>query len=242
MNRIDLHNHLLFGIDDGATDAAESLALARALVQAGYSDVVTTPHAKPNMDPDRGLVAQRLVEVQALLDREGVALRLHLGAENHLTPEMIARSEAGDARPLAKGPWVLVELPFATIVPRLRETLFRLQLKGLKPVIAHPERCAQFVGRLDEARSLGDAGVHFQVEVGSLSGLYGGPAKKTAIAMLDEGLIHLAGTDAHHLRATQEILGAGMKALAKHLGPSGVERITEENPARVLRGEKALAL
>jgi protein-tyrosine phosphatase len=240
MGRTDLHNHLLWGVDDGAIDAAESLALGRELVAAGYTDVAVTPHAKPDLDPDRALVRARRAEVQALFEREGIALRLHDGCENHLTPEFLARVGGPDARTLAESPYVLVELPFASPVPGLRELLFQIMLKGKRPLLAHPERVAQFVGRLDAAQEAFDAGAHFQIEIGSLAGIYGAPAKRTAQAMLDGGLVTIAATDAHHPRTGHEILTAGMKALGKAVGPTRLALLTEENPARVLRGTTLL--
>jgi protein-tyrosine phosphatase len=237
MGRVDLHNHILFGVDDGAVDAAESLAMAASLVKAGYTDVVTTPHAKPGMDPDEGLVDARRAELQALLDASRVPLRLHAGCENHLTPEFVARVERGHPRGLAGSRYVLIELPFATAVPGLREMVFKLMLHKVRPVFAHPERCAQFVGRVSAAQEMVDAGAALQVEVGSLAGIYGGQAKKYVEALMDEGLVALAATDSHHAKSTQEIVTTGLKAMTKALGASKVQLLTEENPARVLRGE-----
>jgi protein-tyrosine phosphatase len=240
MGRVDLHNHILYGLDDGATDVAESMALARELVAAGFTDVAATPHSKPGMDPSSDTVATRRQELQDRFDREGIPLRLHAGCENHLTPEFLARVEAKEPRALGNGPYVLVELPFASPVSGLREHLFRIMLRGLRPILAHPERCAQFVGRMSAAQEAFDAGAQFQIEIGSLGGIYGGPARKTAQAMLDAGLVALAATDAHHLRSTQEILGSGLKAFSKALGTTRLQLLTEENPARVLRGEPLL--
>lgn len=241
MGRVDLHNHLLFELDDGADDAAESLAMARALVEAGFTDVVTTPHSKPDLDPPEVLADSRRAALQAMLDEEGIALRLHPGCENHLTPELLARAARGNARPLGSSRYVLVELPFATPVPNLRDHLFRLMLQGLRPVLAHPERCAQFVDRLDAAREMADAGAHFQIEIGSLAGIYGGPARRTARAMLEAGLVSVAASDVHHLRSAREILGRGLSAMEQELGADEVARLTEENPGRVLRNEELVS-
>ena len=236
MGRIDLHNHLLPALDDGATDVAEALAIARALVAAGYTDVATTPHAKPDLSPSPELAASRRAELQQLLDDEQLALRLHPGCENHVTPEFVARVEAGEPRPLGSGPYVLVELPFASPVPGFRELVFRLLLLGIRPLVAHPERCAQFTLRLEAAREVVDAGAFLQIEIGSLAGMYGGPAKKCVQALLAEDLVAVAATDVHHLKSGREILGPGLKVLEKALGPTRLQLLTEENPARVLTG------
>jgi protein-tyrosine phosphatase len=241
MGRVDLHNHILFGVDDGAIDADEAVAMAQALVQAGYTDVVTTPHCKPDMDPAESLVDARRAELQALLDARRIPLRLHAGCENHLTPSFVERVERGHPRSLAGSPYVLIELPFASAVPGLRELLFRLQLHKIRPVLAHPERCAQFVGRIDAALEVVDAGASLQIEVGSLAGIYGSAARKYVEALMDEGLVALASTDMHHPKSGQEIVTTGLKSMTKALGTSKVQLLTEENPARVLRGEPLAA-
>lgn len=241
MGRIDLHNHMLFGVDDGATDVNESLAMAEALVKAGYTDVVTTPHCKPDMDPSTELVDARRTELQRILDQKKIPLRLHAGRENHLTPDYMSRVESGQPQSLAGSKYVLIELPFASTVPGLRDLLFKLMLHKIRPVMAHPERCAQFLNRIDAALEVVDAGALLQVEVGSLAGIYGGPAKKYVEALMDEGLVAIAATDAHHPKSTQEIVTSGLKAMTKALGPSKVQLLTEENPAHVLRGEPVSA-
>jgi protein-tyrosine phosphatase len=243
MGRVDLHNHILFGVDDGANDVTESIALARELVAAGYSDVATTPHSKPpDMDPPDDLITRRRTALQAVFDQTAIPLKLHPGRENHLTPQYIASVENGESRPLGNGPYILLELPFSTIVPGFRDILFKLMLKRVRPILAHPERCAQFVDRPDAAREAFDAGALFQIEVGSLANLYGGSARKCAQQLLDESMVTVAATDTHHLKSTQAILGHGLKALDKAIGPTKLQLLTEENPGRVLRGEQVLPL
>ncbi len=236
MGRVDLHNHLLFGLDDGATDAGESLALAEALVEAGFTDVVTTPHSKPEMSPDGARCAERLGEVQRMLDERQVALKLHAGREHLLTPEFLARVEAGEATRLAGGPYVLVELPFATPVPGLRDAIFKLLMRGVRPIIAHPERCAHFTARPEAAPEVVAAGAHLQIEIGSVAGLYGSTAKKLAQALLAENLVAVAATDAHRSASTREVLGSGLKVLERSIGSARLQLLIEENPARVLAG------
>lgn len=240
MGRVDLHNHILFGIDDGAVDADESLALARELVAAGYSDVATTPHAKPDMDAAEDTVSERRATLQALLDEVQIPLRLHPGRENHLTPLFLERVAGGTPRPLGAGPYVLIELPFSSPVPGLRDLLFKIMLKGVRPLFAHPERCAQFVDRPDAVLEAYNAGAQFQIEIGSLANIYGPAARKCAQGLLDEGMACVAATDAHHLKSTQQILTTGMKTLARAVGSSRLQLLTEENPSRILRGASLL--
>lgn len=237
---IDLHNHLLPALDDGAVDLEETLSMARTLAGAGYTDVATTPHHKPDLAPAASVVETRRAEVQAILEAEGIPLRLHPGRENHLTPELIQRVEDGTVERLGAGAYVLLELPFFGAAPRLRDLLFRIQLRGYRPLLAHPERCAHFLERPDAAREVVDAGGHLQIEVGSVSGLYGGVAQRCAASLLDQGLVAVAATDAHRPRSTAQIVTSGLAALEKRVGPRRFALLVEENPGRVLRGESLL--
>ena len=234
MSFVDLHNHLLWALDDGPVEAAETLTLARALVAAGFSDVAATPHAA---QASAATQIARRAEAQAMIDREGIALKLHPGSENKLDPDFFDRIGKGDARPLGTGRYVLVEAPFQDPLPAVAELTYRLQLAGWMPVIAHPERCAEFIQHPERCEQLANAGCALQVEVGSFAGVYGKPAKKMATRLVDEGLAILAATDLHRATKGPAILEEGLAALTKHVGPRMVEKLLSENPRRILAGE-----
>jgi protein-tyrosine phosphatase len=233
----DLHNHLLWGLDDGPEEADESVALARALVKAGFTDVAATPHARPGFPAAEPADARR-AELQQRLDAEGVPLKLHPGAENRFEPEFMEAAEAGRARALGAGRYVLVEPPFEQPLPAVLELVFRLRLKGLVPLIAHPERCAEFVGRPQRAEEVVQRGARLQIEVGSLAGVYGKAARKTCQQLLDAGLAHVASTDLHRLNKSEGILVDGLSTLRKSVGEAAFARLLDENPRRVLAGEE----
>jgi protein-tyrosine phosphatase len=234
----DLHCHLLYGIDDGAKTAEESLAMARTLVALGFSAVATSPHARPQY-PDADRVAERRAEVKALLDGNGVPLVLHEGAENFLDGEFLERELSGRGRHIASTSYVLVELPFEAAVPALPDLLFRLRRKGVRPLIAHPERCVEFErsGRAEEAVRTGAA---LQLDVGSLTGRYGKMAKKVSRRLLDAGLYAVGATDLHGPVGAEKWVGEAMRAVRSAVGESGEKRLLGENPARILRGEDLL--
>jgi len=236
MGRVDLHNHLLPGLDDGARTLDEALALARLLVSAGYSDVVATPHSRPDLAPDDALVAARLVDLQVRVDAEGIALRLHHGREHHLTPEFVEAVRARTARTLGASPWLLVELPFASPVQGLAHTMFELRKAGYRALFAHPERCAHFVGRLDAAREVVENGGLLQLEAGSLAGLHGEPARRTARQLLDANLVAVVATDAHQPGPATELLDLGLATLARTVGAERLAQLTEEHPRTLLAG------
>ncbi|HEY3449845.1 MAG TPA: CpsB/CapC family capsule biosynthesis tyrosine phosphatase [Myxococcales bacterium] len=232
----DLHCHLLYGVDDGPKDPAGSVAIAKLLVSLGFGTVAATPHALPQF-ADASACAARRDEVQALLAREGVPLALQLGAENRLDEAFIAAELSGQGRHYAKTAYVLVEAPYESVVPALPDLLFRLSRKGVRPVLAHPERCAEFqeLPRAEEAVRLGAT---LQLDLGSLSGTYGRQAKKTAQRLLEAGLYSIASSDVHEAESAAKWLREGIRELEKRAGRAGLERLLDENPARLLRGEE----
>src|SRR5579863_1942728 len=129
---IDLHCHLLPAIDDGAKTLDDSLAMARTLAAAGFSDVAPSPHAWPEL-PDAGVAAQKRTEVAQRLAEADVELALHPNAENRLDADLFDRIERGDSRSLGSGRYLLVEAPFQAPLPRILDLVFRLKTKGFTP-------------------------------------------------------------------------------------------------------------
>ena len=232
----DLHCHLLHGVDDGAKTPEETLAMARALVALGFSAVAPSPHARPQY-PGPEAVETRRVEVQALLDQHAIPLTLHHSAENYLDGDFLERELAGTGRHIAGTKYVLVELPYEAPVPALPELLYKLRRKGIRPVIAHPERCMEFEnkGRAEEAVRIG---AYLQLDVGSLAGRYGKPARKVGQRLLEEGLYAIAATDLHAPIHAEKWLAESMKLLRGAAGDSAEKKLFDENPGRMLRGEE----
>lgn len=239
MGLVDLHSHILWGIDDGCETPAETLAAARLLVDLGFSDSAPSPHAiatLPSGDPVRA--ATRLDEVRAFLEQQGVRLALHRNAENRLDADFLARADGDGRRGI--GPtqrWVLVEAPFEGAVPALPDLVFRLRRKGILPLFAHPERCSEFErpGRAAEVVRLGGA---LQLNVGALAGVYGKGPRRLAERFLEEGLYAVAATDLHRADGAHEWLDEALAALEHRAGTAGLERLMSEHPRLVLAGEE----
>ncbi len=238
MGFIDLHCHLLWDLDDGCRSPEETLHAARALAAVGYSDVAPSPHVQARYGGgDARLARQRLEDARGLLEQEGVMLGLHAGAENVLDDDFLARAGSADARGLGhRERYVLVELPFQVPMPSLPEVLRRVVAEGVKPVIAHPERCVEFLreGRAAEAVKLGAA---LQLNLGAITGRYGRQARTLAERFLDEDLYAVAATDLHGPEDADEWIGDALEALSERMGGAAVRRLCEENPRRILDGE-----
>jgi len=233
----DLHCHLLYGLDDGARTLEESLEMARALLDLGFRTVAPSPHARPEYAPVE-LARSRLEEVRQALEAAGLPLELHLNAENDLVGDRFLEEVATDRgrRLGAPGRCVLVEAPYTSPVPRLPDIIFAMKVKGVTPLFAHPERCAEFQrpGRPAEAVA---AGALLQLDLGALTGRYGKPARKVAEACVDQGLYAVAATDLHSPSGAREWVGRAMDALRVRAGDREATALLGERPRRLLRGE-----
>jgi protein-tyrosine phosphatase len=238
MGLVDLHSHLLWDLDDGCRTPAETLEAARALSALGYTDVAASPHAQDRYPGgDAAVVARRLEEARELLARSGVPLRLHRGAESTLDARYLALLLQGQRRGIGESErYALVELPFLELVPDLPDFLGFLVARGVRPILAHPERCAEFE-RPGRAREAVDLGAVLQLNLGSLGGRHGPVARALAHRLLDAGLYAVAGTDLHGPAAAAEWIGEALEALARRAGREAVGRLCEENPRRALAGE-----
>ncbi|MGH2880685.1 MAG: tyrosine-protein phosphatase [Solirubrobacteraceae bacterium] len=230
---IDLHCHVLPGIDDGPVTIDESLALARAAAAGGIETIVATPHASARY-PNRATTITRLVaELDARLLEEAIPVDLRKGAEIALThvPELDPVELA--ALRLGDGPWLLLEPPFAEVVVGIDRTVAQLQEEGHRVVLAHPERCPSFHREPALLRALVRDGALTSITAGSLVGRFGKTVRSFANQLVDEQLVHNVASDAHgpHHRAP---------GIAAELGQAGLEPLsqwlTEHVPQAILAG------
>ncbi len=233
----DLHCHLIPGVDDGARTPRDALEMARALVDLGFTTVAPSPHARPEYPShSREMVEARLAELREALGREGVTLSLGTNAENFLDEAFVRGLGTPEARLLGAGKYVLVELPYTSPVPALTDILFRIRLKGVTPVLAHPERCLEFE-RKGRAAAAVQAGALLQLDVGALTGRYGGTARKLARAFLEEGLYAVGATDLHGPVGAREWVGKALAELRSLGGERAYTRLMATSPTRLLAGE-----
>jgi protein-tyrosine phosphatase len=230
-----LHCHLLPGVDDGARTLADAVEMARALVDLGFTAAAPSPHARPEYAP-REVAEARLGELREALAREGVGLELGTNAENYLDEAFLGGLGTPAARLLGAGRYVLVELPYTAPVPALPEILFRIRLKGVTPVLAHPERCLEFERQGRAAEAVRN-GALLQLDVGALTGRYGGTAKRLARAFLEEGLYALGATDLHGPVGAREWVGRALAELRTLAGERAYTRLLSVHPSRMLAGE-----
>ena len=168
---IDLHCHILPGLDDGARDLETSLAMAQAFVADGVSIVACTPHILPGLYHNSGpQIRHATAQLQQVLNQQNIPLRLTTGADNHVIPGFLSELRSGTLLSLADSRYVLVEPPHHVAPPRLRELFFDLIVAGYVPVLTHPERLTWINSHYESMRQLVHAGVWLQLTAGSLAG------------------------------------------------------------------------
>jgi protein-tyrosine phosphatase len=198
MSVIDLHCHVLPGIDDGPGTLEDSLELARASAAAGITTIVATPHvAYEYPDVTAPLIAERVAVVREALRHAGIDVEVVPGAEIGLTRALDLTDDELHDLYLGGGGWVLIEAPLS-VSARQVPALFGLTAKrGHRIVIAHPERSPAFQREPRAVAELVQAGMLCQITASSLTGAYGRPARDLAIALVSDGLVHVVASDAH---------------------------------------------
>ncbi|MBL8914199.1 MAG: protein tyrosine phosphatase [Archangium sp.] len=234
MGRVDLHLHLLPGIDDGSKSMVETLAMAKALTALGYTHLAPSPHARGEYaSKDAALCATKLEEVRTALAGQ---FELFTNAENFFLEDSLFPSiAAGTARTLGSGKVLLIEAPYQGPLPMLPELIFRMKVKGYTPLIAHPERCMEF-DRKGRAAEVVRAGALLQLDMGALIGRYGKTAERLGRQFLDDGLYQVAATDLHSPVNAEAWVGDSLKAIEKAVGAKALEALTITNPAALLQG------
>ena len=232
---IDIHCHLLPGVDDGAPDEADSLEMARIAVTDGIHTTACTPHVYPGLfENDAAGIAVRVARLRERLGDEGIALDLAIGADAHLTPELLGRLRDGTMPTLAGSRYFLLEPPHTVAPPRFSESMFDFLVAGYVPVMTHPERLTWIKPHYAAMVALVKSGVWMQVTAGSLTGRFGKNAQYFAEKMLDDGLVHLLATDGHSARRRAPLLWEGRLAAENWVGAEEAQRLVVERPQAIL--------
>jgi protein-tyrosine phosphatase len=232
---IDLHSHLLPGIDDGAADEEQSLEMARMAVADGITVQACTPHIVPgvynNVGPD---IRARVAHLQFRLHQEGVPLRLVTGADVHMTPNLVAKVRSGEALTLNDTRYLLIETPHHVLPPRTEDVFFDLRAAGFVPILTHPERMSWIEHRYELVKRVVESGVWMQLTAGALTGHFGNRAQYWSERMLDEGLVHIIATDAHDVSQRPPQLSAAFEVLSARIGESEAKQLVTTRPGGIL--------
>lgn len=232
---IDLHCHILPGIDDGAPDLETALQMARIAVADGITVTACTPHMMPGCyDNTSEGVRADVVALQGELDAAGIPLRLVTGADVHLVPGLAAGLRDGSKLTLADTRYFLFEPPHNTAPPRMADAVFDCMAAGFHPLITHPERLRWIEEHYDLMVQLAQAGAWMQLTAGSVTGRFGKRTQYWAERMLDDGIVHILATDAHNLRNRVPVLSEAVQAVSQRLGAQAAQDMVLTRPLAVL--------
>lgn len=202
---VDLHSHILPGIDDGSPNTEKSIGLIREMQAWGIRKIIATPHiAEETFENTPETIKNAWDALTAAMKVEGIEQEICYSAEYRIDDHFIHMFESGQLIPLPDN-YLLVENSFIQAFWNLDELLFQLQLKGFKPILAHPERYIYYHKQKNIYTTMHSNGCEFQVNLLSFSGYYGKEVKEVAFWLAEQGYVDFLGTDLHHMNHVQAI-------------------------------------
>ncbi len=234
---VDIHCHMLPGLDDGAVNLGVSLAMAEMAVADGIGTAIVTPHQLGNYSRNRGETIRAYAKrFQRELSQRGVPLRILPGADVRIEPDMFQGLTTGDVASLAdRRRHVLLELPHELYMP-LEGLLRTLRSAGMVGILSHPERNQGILSDPGVVAVLVDAGCLMQVTAGSLMGAFGAEIQEFSERLLTEGLVHFLATDAHGTASRRPLLSRAYLRAAELVGQRQADELCCINPAAVVAG------
>jgi protein-tyrosine phosphatase len=232
---IDIHSHVLYGVDDGARTLDDSVAMVRLAAEHGTTDLVATPHADPNYRFDPEIVEERLAEIA---EASGHVVRLHSGCDFHLSYDNIQDAIAHPGKyTINQRRYLMVEFSDLLIFNNTEEIFSRLQDAGMIPVITHPERNPLLRQRVDQISGWVENDVCVQLTAQSVLGEFGRRAAEFSRTLLDRRLVHFLASDAHDCEHRPPRLDLAYAWVQEHYGEEWAQALCVTNPQATLTGE-----
>lgn len=236
---IDIHCHLLAAIDDGPPGLAESVEMARMAAADGIRTIVASPHFSYGRPPGIPEIDLAMLSLRERLREDAVQVDLLRGADIRLTYELLEGIKKGDLPTINGSRYFLLELP-EIIPPNLDNFLHSVNIRGLVPVITHPERNYTFLSAPRKVFGLRDGGALIQVTAMSITGEFGAQVQGLSDMLLQKGLVDFVATDAHGAVQRKPVLSKAFKTVTRRLGAAAANRIFFENPQAVIENEEII--
>jgi len=234
---IDIHSHILPGIDDGSPDMESSIKMVAIAASEGIHTMLATPHFIPgDKEIDRDQVLEKVSELnQYIRQNTDLDMTIYPGEEVFLSPDIPELYSQGKLVTLFdEGKYLLIELPMMSIPSYTKEVIYSLNTKGVKPIIAHPERNQVIARNVDKLSELVSMGALVQVNSLSFYGVFGSNAKKTAEKIVRKGLAQFIATDCHTPRARSP----RFQKLYKKFSPRLIDIMMRQNPEKLMTGRE----
>lgn len=236
---IDLHTHLLPGIDDGAKSLEEAVQIIKQGKETGITAICTTPHLSSSFSKDRTeKIMENFLKLQEKVSVESIDMQLYLGSEIDLRMnfDSIKRLPFFFINQTQK--YLFVELPLGEFPSFTERTLFSLLIEGHSPILAHPERSLSKESDFERIEKLKDSGILIQLNAGSLLGDFGKKIQRGARRLLEENLVDFISSDAHDLnRRPITVMAEAFKKVKKELGEEKGLELFEKNPKKILQAD-----
>lgn len=221
---IDIHNHLLVGADDGPATEQDALDLLHQAKENGITDIIVTPHHySGDFVNHKSKILTEMEFLENIIDKNDIDINVYPGQEIRINGDLVDELESGMNLSLNHSSYVLVEFLFTEVPAYAEKLFFELQMKGYTPVIAHPERCRPLKDNPEKLYDFIEKGAIAQVTATSVAGKLGEGLQRASLKMLENNLIHIVGSDAHHTENRPFMLKEAYEVIEEELGASYVE-------------------
>ena len=232
---IDIHNHILPGVDDGAKSEGRSIRMLKFAAKSGIREIIATPHfhyrwGQAKADQIRKLTAH----MQEALDEKGIPIRLHTGNELYYTHDLLEILKAGEVLTLADSNYVLLEFSESEEKRKVQNAIYQFLCEGYYPIIAHTERYEIFREDRTILRELEEMGAYFQVNASSLCGKTDWRTRRFSRDMMKNGLVSFVATDAHDLKDRSPKFGKSISWMSRKYGEAQVKEYLVKNPRKII--------
>lgn len=237
---IDMHTHILYGVDDGPKTVDETLRMLEAAKAEGITDIISTSHAShPQYHVDFMTVNMQVAQLQK--EANDIGINIHTGQEVRIQSNLIERFKNGELLTMANSQYLLLELPSSNVPQYTKNIVYSLLEEGITPIIAHPERNKGIAEKPERLERLIREGALAQVTAGSLSGHFGKSVQQLALQLVEANLVHTYGSDVHNLMTRPFLFNEGLDYLEKKKQSDAIDVLLENND-RILTNERMLIL
>ena len=214
---VDLHSHLIPGIDDGAKDMETSLLLIRELKSLGYKKLITTPHVSDMFPNSSSTILDGFNILKEELLKEDIDIELEIGAEYYADENFERLLEKNDILSFGKEKYLLFELSYFTPPHDIDNLIYDMKLKGYTPILAHPERYLYWHSDFNKYKELKEMGTLFQINLNSTTGYYNKGIQRISEQLIKNSLVDFIGSDTHHMRHLKSLKTSLSQALYKNI-------------------------
>lgn len=232
---IDMHSHIIPGIDDGSKDIDESIEMLKSAEFSGTTKIIATPHYSRVFDEPFNKVKKNFESLKATAKEYNINLELFLGQEVYISKDLVNNYKEGLIGTINNSKYMLIEFPMNNIEKGLIEMIYEIKLLNIQPIIAHPERYLPIIKNPFEINSLIDEGVLFQLNAGSAIGKFGKDVKKTSNILLDNNIYSFIGSDAHGVVSRTTNVSESIDYINENY--SDLDEIFIKNSEKVLNNE-----